>query len=239
MRYRGDFARLFRFTAHSEDRTSAALHDIAEGARALFKKAALEESLVAVADLARRVDLIQEKNDASIDATGMESHHVSRHFLERAGRMTCYRRYPKWTMVAHHESYLLFGMHLRYGPCQDSPSFVPAVTQAARHLPIDRLSADGAYDVEAHHRYSREQLGIRSTIIPINPRRAHQHEPKTKYRAQLHRRFPRRLYGSRWYVEAAISQHKRKLGSALSTTSEPDRESECVLRHIVHNPMNL
>ncbi len=169
----------------------------------------------------------------------MESHHVSRHFLERAGRMTCYRRYPKWTMVAHHESYLLFGMHLRYGPCQDSPSFVPAVTQAARHLPIDRLFADGAYDVEAHHRYSREQLGIRSTIIPINPRRPHQHEPKTKYRAQLHRRFPRRLYGSRWHVEAAISQHKRKLGSALSATSEPGRESECILRHIVHNLMIL
>ncbi len=153
--------------------------------------------------------------------------------------MTCYRRYPKWTMVAHHESYLLFGMHLRYGPCQDSPSFVPAVTQAARHLPIDRLFADGAYDVEAHHRYSREQLGIRSTIIPINPRRPHQHEPKTKYRAQLHRRFPRRLYGSRWHVEAAISQHKRKIGSALSATSEPGRESECILRHIVHNLMIL
>ncbi len=130
-------------------------------------------------------------------------------------------------------------MHLRYGPCQDSPSFVPAVTQAARHLPIDRLFADGAYDVEAHHRYSREQLGIRSTIIPINPRRPHQQEPKTKYRAQLHRRFPRRLYGSRWHVEAAISQHKRKLGSALSATSEPGRESECILRHIVHNLMIL
>ena len=169
----------------------------------------------------------------------MESGHVSRHFFERAGRTGKYRRFLKWTMVAHHDSYLLFGMHLRYGPCQDSPSFKPAVTQAAEFLPIDRLFADGAYDVEDFHHYCRKTLGIRSTIIPLNPRRSHQHEPKTRYRRQLYKRFPHRLYGSRWHVESAISQHKRKLGSALHATSEAGRESECILRQVTHNLMIL
>ena len=34
----------------------------------------------------------------------------------------------------------------------------------------DRVLADAAFDAEDHHRYAREELGVRSTVIPIDPR---------------------------------------------------------------------
>jgi hypothetical protein len=189
--------------------------------------------------IARREGRIEEKPEASIDATGMESHHVSRHFLFRTGRMKQYRRFPKLTFVSHHATHLIAAMRFRYGPCQDSPDFLPAVGQAVRHLPIDRLLGDGAYDVENHHQVCRTRWNIRSTIFPINPRRSHQHTPKTHYRAQLHRRFPNRLYRRRWHAESTISQHKRRLGAALRSRSETQRECECRLRVVTHNLMIL
>ena len=189
--------------------------------------------------LAKRCGLIDERPEVSIDATGLESHHVSRHFVARTGRMKQYRRYPKVTFVSHHATHLIAALQTRTGPCQDSPDFIPAVTQAARHLPIHRLFGDGAYDVENHHRVCREQLGIHSVIIPINPRRSHQHVPKSPYRRQLYERFPTRRYGQRWHAESTISQHKRRLGPALRSRTLQNRESECRFRVITHDLMIL
>jgi len=157
----------------------------------------------------------------------------------RTGRVSCYRRFPKVTVVSHHATHLIASMTLRYGPCQDSPDFLPAVIDAVKILPIDRLFGDGAYDAEAHHRISQETLGIRSTIIPINPRRSHQHEPKSPYRRRLSRRFPNRLYRRRWHAESTFSQHKRRLGQALSARSDNTRLAECFMRVLVHNLMIL
>lgn len=157
----------------------------------------------------------------------------------RSGRMSCYRRFPKMTVVSHHATHLIASMSLRYGPCQDSPDFLPVVTDAVKVLPIDRLYGDGAYDVEAHHRVSQQTLGIRSTIIPINPRRSHQHEPKGPYRRRLYKRFPKRLYRRRWHAESTFSQHKRRLGQALTARTDHTRLAECLMRVLVHNLMIL
>jgi hypothetical protein len=78
--------------------------------------------------------------------------------------------------------------------------------QAARHVRFDRLLADAGYDAEHNHVLCREELGIRSTVIPARKRRTRAW-PTTKYRRQMKRRFFRRLYGQRWQVESAISRH--------------------------------
>lgn len=46
-----------------------------------------------------------------------------------------------------------------------------AVRQACRHVAFDRLLADAGYDAEHNHALCRRELGIRSTVIPINERR--------------------------------------------------------------------
>jgi transposase len=120
------------------------------------------------------------------------------------------------------------------------------MAQASLAVDWDRALADAAFDAEEHHRYAREDLGVRSTVIPINPRNA-TGPPGGKYRAQMPRRFAprpagsryRRVFGQRWQAESAFSRHKRRLGSALAGKSDASRERECYLRVLTHNLMLL
>jgi hypothetical protein len=153
--------------------------------------------------------------------------------------MKQFRRFPKLTLVCHHASYLIAAVQLRYGPCNDAPDFLPAVRQAVGRLPIDRLLADGAYDAEPHHRVCREDLGIRQTVIRINPRGPKAHRPSGRYRRQMYTRFPRRTYRQRWHIESMNSQHKRRLGSALRARTPAGRQDECFLRIVTHDLMIL
>ena len=120
------------------------------------------------------------------------------------------------------------------------------LAQASLAVDWDRVLADAAFDTEAHHEYARDELGIRSSVIPINPRR-HPGPPGGKYRSQMPRRFVpkpggsryRRVFGQRWQAESAFSRHKRRLGSALGGRSDESRERECYLRVLTHNLMLL
>ena len=120
------------------------------------------------------------------------------------------------------------------------------MAQASLAVGWDRVLADAAFDSEAHHRYAREELGIRSSVIPINTR-GHTGAPGGRYRGQMARRFvpkpegsrSRRVYGQRWAVESAFSRHKRRLGSALGGKSDSSRQSECYLRVLTHDIMLL
>ena len=146
--------------------------------------------------------------------------------------------WPKMTAVGDTHSYLFASCIVTRGPSNDSPQFGPSVLQAAQFLRFDRILADAAYDGEHNHRLCREDLGIRSSIIDLNPRRSCKW-PKSKYRRQMKTHFPRRLYGQRWHIESMFSQHKRVLGSALRGRSDQSRERECYTRVLTHNLMIL
>ena len=45
------------------------------------------------------------------------------------------------------------------------------------------------------------------------------------------------LYNQPWHAESGFSQHKRRLGSALTTRHDGAQGREIVLRVITHNPM--
>lgn len=141
-------------------------------------------------------------------------------------------------MVCHTQTHLLAGVVVSRGPSNDSPQFPEALRQAAAQVPFERLLADAAYDAEHNHRLCREELGIRVTVIPLNERAGYG-PPKTRYRAQMARRFPRRLYGQRWQVESAISRNKRLFGSALRARSDHSQAHECLVRVLTHNLMIL
>lgn len=108
------------------------------------------------------------------------------------------------------------------------------------------MLADAAFDSEAHHAYARGELGIRSSVIPIDTR-GHGGPPGGEYRSQMAGRFvPRpaggrseRVFGQRWRAESAFSRHTRRLGSALAGRSDESRGRECRLRVLTHNLMLL
>jgi DDE family transposase len=191
--------------------------------------------------------LIGPKPTAAIDGTGLESRPTSRYFFKRAGRKHSSRLWTKLTVACDTRSHFITGATATTGPSNDSPQFRPVMAQAALVLDWDRVLADAAFDAEEHHRYAREDLGVRSTVIPINRRGHGRKWPKTKYRRQMVRRFRkkpkgsrhRRVYGQRWQAESAFSRHKRRLGSALGARSDATRERECFLRVLTHNLMLL
>ena len=177
----------------------------------------------------------------------MESRHTSRYFFKRAGRKHSSRLWTKLTVACETASHFLTAATVSLGPANDSPQFRPALTQASLCVSYDRVLADGAFDSEENHRYCREHLGVRSTVIPLNRRNRGRKRPKTRYRRQMVRRFRkkpkgsrhRRVYGQRWQAESAISRHKRRLGSALGGRSDAAREHECYLRVLTHDLMLL
>jgi transposase len=144
-------------------------------------------------------------------------------------------------------SHFLTGASVSLGPANDAPQMRPVMAQASLRVRYDRVLADAAFDSEASHRYCREVLGVRSTVIPLNRRNQGRRWPKTRYRRQMVRRFRkrprgsrhRRVYGQRWQAESAFSRHKRLLGSALRGRSDASRERECYLRVLTHNLMLL
>jgi hypothetical protein len=189
---------------------------------------------------ARDRRLIERLPEATIDATGLEARHTSRHYVLRTGyKRFLRRRWPKVTVVCHNRTHLIAGLAVSDGPSQDSPQLPEALQQACRHVPIRRLLADAAYDAEHNHRLCREQLHIRQTVIALNQRRSGRKWPTTHYRREMKRSFDSKRYRQRWQVESVFSRLKRNLGSALYARNDNSQSRECGLRTLTHNLMLL
>lgn len=208
------------------------------------KRGAFDGLLLRATTSAVERGLVGDKPTVAVDATGLDSRHTSRYFAARSG--VAARTWTKLTVGCDTASHFFAGATVTTGPTNDSPQFRPVMAQAARVVRWDRVLADAAFDSEAHHAYARRTLGIRSSVIPINPR-GHAGPPGGRYRGQMARRFrpkpagsrSRRVYGQRWAVESAFSRHKRRLGSALGGKSDSARQGECYLRVLTHNIMLL
>ncbi|WP_135468027.1 transposase [Crenalkalicoccus roseus] len=185
--------------------------------------------------------LIGPKPVAAVDATGLETRHVSAYFgMRRAtGEGHRQRAWPKLTAVVHTASHLILGAVPGVGPSQDSPDFTPAMRQAGALIAVDAVLGDAGYDAEHNHRLCREELGVRQTVIRLNRRNTGRRWPKTPHRRAMRKRFDRTLYNQRWHAESGFSQHKRRLGSALTTRCDDAQARELVLRILTHNLMLL
>ncbi len=206
----------------------------------------------AVLIAAERKDLLRDGGRASVDSTGLETRHVSTHFAHRRDgasgtknkRRTTRRArapfraasaYPMLTVVCDERSHLYLAAQTFLGPRNEAPFFEPVVRRAAARTIIDTVLADAAFDTDSCHTLCREELGIRSTVIPLNPRGNGPAWPKGKYRRQMRRKFHRHVYGQRWQVESSFSGSKRRFGSSLSSTTPAGRACECLLWALVHN----
>jgi hypothetical protein len=190
--------------------------------------------------LARAAGLLPKRSSVAIDATGLESRHVSRYFVLRLGGRITFSTYPKITMVCDLASHFWLGFDVCMGPCVDSPQFAATVRQAVTNQEIDELLGDKGYDAEHNHRLCREELGVRSTIIAVRRNTNGTRQwPSTPYRREMKHRALRKRYGQRWQIESSISRHKRLLGAALRARSWPMQQWETMLRALTHNLMLL
>lgn len=198
--------------------------------------------LAAIIRRAQQLRLLTATSEASVDATGLENHYVSRYFLDRRrrpGRGKTHRWWTKLTTVIDHRSHLILAALVSRGPSNDAPGFLPVVEEAVGRIPIRRLLADGAFDAEEHHRRCHEEWRIRETIIPVN-HRGHPHaKPSGAYRRQMQRDFPKQKYGQRWQAESVFSRTKRRLTANLRARTDRTRAVECMFLVLTHNLMLL
>lgn len=188
--------------------------------------------------MARSKGLLPKRSSVAIDATGLESRHVSRYYMWRLGGRHTTHTYPKLTAVCDLATHLWLGVDVSMGPSVDSPQLPAAVRQAVSNQPIDRLLGDKGYDAEHNHVLCREELGIATTVIPARRNtNCTRQWPQTKYRRQMRRRKNREGYGQRWQAESAFSRNKRLLGTALRARSWSAQQSECLVRVLTHNIM--
>jgi hypothetical protein len=198
---------------------------------------------------AQRLDLIPEKPQGAADATGLSADGRSSYYAQRIKRFKGKKsgktkRYslPKWPKIngiIHTQSHLIIAASVNEGPSHDSPELPGLIKQASRRLKLDQLLADSGYDAEEHHRLARRDHRIRSTVIALNKRNQGRRWPKTKYRRQMKKRFPRRVYGQRSQAESTWSRHKRRLGWVLCSKSQQAQVFECENRIMTHNFMIL
>ena len=102
--------------------------------------------------------------------------------------------------------------------------------QAMALIDVDTVLADAGYDAEHNHRLCREELGLRRSVIALNPRNVGDRQPKTSCRRALHHDFPGSLHRQRWHVESAFSQHKRRFGLALAARRVVVQQHELIVQ---------
>jgi hypothetical protein len=112
----------------------------------------------------------------------LDSRHTARYYFARSGKKQAARLWIKQTVVCHTCSHFLTAATVCSGPSNDGPQFAPAMRKASIAVGWDRVLADAAFDGEENHRLCRVDLGIRSTVIPIDRRNQGRRRPKTRYR---------------------------------------------------------
>lgn len=193
----------------------------------------------AVFDHARAAGMVGDREEVSVDSTGLENGRRSAHYACRTGQAPyLLRRWPKLTLACHNATHLLVSALITEGPSHDYRLLLPTLHAAAGRVRLDRVIADAGYDSEANHALARRELGVRSTVIDLN-RRGKRRWAKGRYRRQMQRRFPRRVYRRRVQAESTISRFKRRLSPVVRARSPAAQEREIRLRILTHNLLLL
>jgi hypothetical protein len=120
----------------------------------------------------------------------------------------------------------------RPGPYNDCATLRSLIDAAHAITPVKRILADAEFDSERNHQHIRQVLGAHS-VIPA--KRGCVHWQIKRVRAQMRKRFPRRLYAPRAQVESVFSTIKRKLAATAPGRSVAMQRLQILLLGITYN----
>ncbi len=156
----------------------------------------------------------RQRARVAVDATGLAQGAVSTFFVRRmhhhGQRPRSWRHWLKWVVVADLDQRFVLSQIARRGPWNDCASLPTVVEAASQGTRIGLVLADAEFDSERNHTYIRQRLGAQS-VIPA--KRGKKTWRVRGVRAEMRRRFPRRLYRRRALVESLFSSVKRKLSA--------------------------
>lgn len=179
---------------------------------------------------------------AAVDATGLQSGHISPHYYNirqkaiKTRKWSRFTRWPKMAAIVDVTNHIILALYPTRGPGRDASHFKDIIELLPNNITVKHLLADAGYDSEANHVYSRQQKNIVTTMPPTVGRKTDK-PPKGKYRRQMKENFDSKNYGQRWQVETVFSMIKRNLGYTLNGRSQQTQNAQMLLMAITHNLM--
>lgn len=181
---------------------------------------------------------------AAMDATGLQSGHISPYYyairekVHKKGKWTQFTQFPKIGVLVHTKTHLVLSFVATRGPGRDSTHFKHVLDSLPKGFHIEHLLADAGYDKEDNHIYAQEVLGIKTSIPPTSgspPKDL----PRKYYRRLMATQFDHKSYKQRWQVETVISMIKRNLGYVLRAKKQSTQNTEIALLALTHNILVL
>jgi hypothetical protein len=175
--------------------------------------------------------------NVAIDSTGYKDRHTSSYYAWRiVGRgieKTPHRRFMKNSIAVDTDRQAIIAERIHKSGVPDMVDFVPLLGKTAKVVKINNVTADKGYDSEANHRFAREEIGAFSIIPPKTWDPGY--KTHGKYRKQLRRNFPSKLYHRRNMIETVNSVQKRKFGDELRSRLWYMRKKEMKVINVVYN----
>ena len=186
--------------------------------------------------------VIDDRVDAIIDSTGMQSGSASYYYIRtmslRRGsegtELRAVRQHIKLTLVIDERTMMILSMLTTLGPGPDVQHLRPALQKAVDHgAAIGTVVADKGYDSEKNRRFIVIELGAEAHI-PVRRVQAHAVQQHGLLRRRQLGAFDEARFRRRALVETVNSMLKR-LSSVVRARSERGQYIELALRAVAHN----
>lgn len=230
-----------RLSEHSDLRQALQLDQVPDYTTLYRFMRRLDETLLArlLQETVRQLpNPAAERLTIAVDATSLTPGSVSTFFVHRRRDQPpgfTWRHWVKWVVAVDVTRQVLVAQIAKRGPTNDSATLRPLVDQAQQVHAVGLVLADGEFDSERNHQHVRA-LGAKSIIPPTRGK------PTWKVqgiRAQLRRRFPRKLYRQRALIESVFSAVKRKLSQKAPGRSLETQRLQALLLGVTFNLYRL
>ena len=148
------------------------------------------------------------------------------------------RHFLKLTIGAELRRQLVVSVRMRRGPSNDNLDFRPVVRKACRFRPIEVGIGDKGYDDEKNHVTLREELHAMS-VIPARQQHVPVWRTGGRYRKEMKRGYPERVYHQRSKDETIFSVVKRTMGDEVHSVRARGQNNEIRVRMIAYNAMRV
>jgi len=148
------------------------------------------------------------------------------------------RRFLKLTIGVELRTQLVTAVKLRRGPANDNRDFEPVVRKAHAVKPIKIGIGDKGYDDEDNHELLRDELHAMS-VIPARYQDVPVWRTRGRYRKEMKRGYPRKVYHQRSKDETVFSAVKRTMGDEVRSARVRAQNNEIRLRMMAYNAARI